>query len=335
MTINYRMGALGFMSLPDANVTGNYGLLDQQLAFKWVHRYISAYGGDPGQITLMGWSAGASSIGLHMMAESSKGLFQRAILMSGSPINPWAFNVDVSRCSEAMVNKWNLSHIPTDRLKFELQNLEATNFVTNDLRDLTPFQIFGITEFCFVPTIDNFLIPKSPDQLLLNLTADNAVPLLIGSTVAEFESDFPLGFSWGNTILPNNDSSIPQQIDEYLTKKLQTKTVESSESDDIEVQERRLKFLYDLRAIVDINFGVWKFAYLYGIRSGQPVYVYHFSFAGQFGRSGFNPRGASHGDDLGYIFGDISQRGLEINAETEQTVRSNMVQLWANFIKNG
>lgn len=322
MTINYRMGALGFMSLPAANVTGNYGLLDQQMALKWIRRHISQFGGDPLQITLMGWSAGAASIGLHMLAESSRGLFQRAIMMSGSAINPWAFNVGVGHCSAAMLEKWNLQHVTVDGLKVALKSLDAADFVPNDLMEIAPFRIFGFPEFCFVPTIDGSLTTESPEQLLGKVKADNSVSLMIGATVAEIESDL---FSWINAIVPNNDSTILLNIDEYLSKQFQS---ESAVFD-----ERRMSFVYNLRAIVDMHFGVWNFARQYGLRTGQPVFLYHFSYAGQFGRSG--SRGACHGDDLGYLFGDMSRRHLELNAETDQTIRSTMVEMWTSFIKNG
>lgn len=335
MTINYRLGALGFMSLPAANVTGNYGLLDQQMALKWIQRHISAFGGDRKRITLMGWSAGAASVGLHMLADSSKGLFHRAIMMSGTAINPWAWNVDGSWCSEALLDKWNLRHLDMDDLKDELKRLDATNFVPNDLMDVAPFRVFGLNEFCFVPTIDNQILPECPDILLAKAKARHSVPLLIGATVAEFESDFPSGFLWGNTSLPNSDPEIFRKIDVYLTRQLKTKIENTPAVESPDFDERRLQFLYNLRAIADIHYGVWKFAYLYGNQTGQPVFMYHFSFAGQFSRWQDNSRGACHGDDLGYLFGDMSRRNLETNVQTEQAIRAQMVKTWTNFIKHG
>lgn len=88
VTINYRLGPLGFLTLPDKslNVPGNAGLKDQQLAMRFVKDNICGFGGDPNNITLFGHSSGATCVGLHCLAESSRGLFNRALVMSGSPV---------------------------------------------------------------------------------------------------------------------------------------------------------------------------------------------------------------------------------------------------------
>lgn len=88
VTFNYRLGPLGFLSLKDKslNVPGNAGLKDQQLAMKFVRQNIRNFGGDPNNCTLFGHSSGATCVSLHCMVESSRGLFDRAIIMSGSPV---------------------------------------------------------------------------------------------------------------------------------------------------------------------------------------------------------------------------------------------------------
>lgn len=76
VTINYRLGALGFVTHPDIPTRGNLGLLDQQLALKWVQKYIHHFNGDPAQITLGGQSAGGYSACLHMVMEVSREMLQ-------------------------------------------------------------------------------------------------------------------------------------------------------------------------------------------------------------------------------------------------------------------
>jgi len=89
VTVNYRLGALGFASLPQLDAespthsSGNYALMDQQAALGWVRDNISAFGGDPRRVTAIGESAGAFSIWVHMISPGARGLFQRAITQSG------------------------------------------------------------------------------------------------------------------------------------------------------------------------------------------------------------------------------------------------------------
>ena len=87
VTLNYRLGPMGFVCLPqleeEAGVTGNYGLYDQMTAIKWVKDNISAFGGDPENITIMGQSAGAASVQLQSCSQLTKGLFNKAIMSSG------------------------------------------------------------------------------------------------------------------------------------------------------------------------------------------------------------------------------------------------------------
>ncbi|XP_062619093.1 acetylcholinesterase-like [Saccostrea cucullata] len=83
VTINYRLGLLGFMTLNDPLAPGNYGLWDQIEAFRWIQNNIAAFGGNPNSVTIFGQSAGAMSVSLQTLIPSNKGLFQRAISQSG------------------------------------------------------------------------------------------------------------------------------------------------------------------------------------------------------------------------------------------------------------
>ena len=119
VTINYRLGPLGFLVHPllskesAQGTSGNYGLLDQIAALKWVQRNIAAFGGNPDRVTIFGQSAGSRSVTLLMISPLSAGLFHRAIAESGGPIigseylNP-AFNgnmANVSKMGQKLTSK--------------------------------------------------------------------------------------------------------------------------------------------------------------------------------------------------------------------------------------
>ena len=91
VTLNYRLGPMGFLCLPElkdeAGFTGNYGLFDQLTALQWVKANIAAFGGDPENITVMGQSAGAMSVQQHCLSPLSLGLFQRAVMSSGAGVS--------------------------------------------------------------------------------------------------------------------------------------------------------------------------------------------------------------------------------------------------------
>lgn len=89
VTMNYRLASLGFISTGTKEMPGNNGFKDQSMGLKWVRDHISKFGGDPNSVTLMGQSAGARSVTLHLISPMSKGLFHRVILMSGGVTGQW------------------------------------------------------------------------------------------------------------------------------------------------------------------------------------------------------------------------------------------------------
>ena len=113
VTINYRVGALGWLNLNELTdgripATGNEGLLDQIEALRWIRDNIAAFGGDPGNVTIFGESAGAMSVGALLASAPAKGLFHRGILISGatSTANTLARAVEVS---DGLLHKLGLS----------------------------------------------------------------------------------------------------------------------------------------------------------------------------------------------------------------------------------
>lgn len=89
MTLNYRLGSIGFLSV-GGDAPGNAGLKDQVLALKWIRDNIAAFGGNPNEVTIFGQSAGAASVHYLMLSPMASGLFHRAICQSGTTLNTWA-----------------------------------------------------------------------------------------------------------------------------------------------------------------------------------------------------------------------------------------------------
>jgi para-nitrobenzyl esterase len=104
---NYRLGAFGFLAHPALSAedplgsSGNYGLLDQRAAMRWVRDNIARFGGDPENVTLAGTSAGGQSVGLHMTSPGSAGLFHRAVIQSGYPTSRWATDAEAKSQGQA------------------------------------------------------------------------------------------------------------------------------------------------------------------------------------------------------------------------------------------
>ncbi|XP_044593022.1 juvenile hormone esterase-like [Cotesia glomerata] len=93
VTINYRLGILGFLNLDDEEASGNQGLKDQVMALKWVQQNIAQFGGDPNNVTIFGESAGEASVHYLNLSPLARGLFHKSIMQSGVATNPWAFTI--------------------------------------------------------------------------------------------------------------------------------------------------------------------------------------------------------------------------------------------------
>ena len=94
VTIGYRLNVFGFLSFEDPILPGNYGLWDQNMALEWIYENIENFGGNRNDITVMGHSAGAASVGFHLLSNISQPFIQRSIMMSGSMLAPWALQIN-------------------------------------------------------------------------------------------------------------------------------------------------------------------------------------------------------------------------------------------------
>jgi len=180
VTINYRLGALGFLAGVEG-LTGNYGFLDQQLALRWVHDNITSFGGDPGNVTLFGESAGAISIGAHLIAPDSQSLFHAAIMQS----NPYGLpfrSLDMSNRSGASLRRdmacsTDESHALDCMRQAPLKLiLKYQNSVGVELEGL----LTGMSDILqWSPIVDRRIIPHQPIQ------AEITKPVIIGTNAME------------------------------------------------------------------------------------------------------------------------------------------------------
>lgn len=166
VSMNYRVGALGFLALPgNPEAPGNVGLFDQQLALQWVQKNIAAFGGNPKSVTLFGESAGAVSVSLHLLSPRSHPLFTRAILQSGSSNAPWA----VTSLYEARNRTVTLAKCVGCSRENEieiikcLQSKDPQEILQNEVV-VVPYET--LLSVNFGPIVDGDFLPDTPDTLL-------------------------------------------------------------------------------------------------------------------------------------------------------------------------
>lgn len=176
VTLNYRLGILGFVSLrdlagADAGYTANCGLLDQIAALEWVRENIASFGGDPENVTVMGESAGAMSIGALLGMPAAHGLFQRAILQSGAAGN-------LTTCPQAI----QVARALLAKLGLETSQLSALAEVP--LEALLKVQPELGREFggvqAYSPMIDGDSLPQHPSAMIAQGSATD-VAILAGT----------------------------------------------------------------------------------------------------------------------------------------------------------
>ena len=183
MTVNYRLGVLGFLGLPGLPGSGAFGLLDQQQALRWVQRNVAAFGGDPGNVTLAGESAGADSVCAQLAAPGSAGLFRRAVLQSGGCST--ANIIDVIRPGTgAGGDTWKPLAVAESmgrRARHPARLPQAGHGARRACARLPVSALTAVAGSYWSPAVGTELLPSRPSDLV---TDDRLppVPLLVGTT---------------------------------------------------------------------------------------------------------------------------------------------------------
>ena len=316
VSINYRLGVLGYLAHPelsdrsDRGVSGNYGLLDQIAALEWVRDTISAFGGDPEQVTIAGESAGALSVLYLMVSPLARGLFQRAIAQSA----------------------YMLTHPALKRSEQGVRSAEETGsrlqaaLGASSLKDLRAMPAKALVQAAsdqgYLPwgTIDGWALPDQLDSLF-DRGEQAAVPVLAGYNEGEVRS---LRF-----LLPERPESAAAYRDaiEQSHGPFSGAVLERYPEDNIEESQ--------LAIVRDALYG-WTAERLVRSQSalGQPAYLYYFDHGYEPARTaGLH---AFHACEIPYVFNTLSQTApawpTPPATSGEQALADLMTGYWSDFV---
>ncbi|XP_073983038.1 venom carboxylesterase-6-like isoform X2 [Rhodnius prolixus] len=344
VTLNYRLGALGFLSTEDSSLPGNNGMKDQSLALRWVKNNIASFGGNPNSITIAGLSAGGASVHYHILSPLSQGLFNKAISLGGSALCPWT-QVENAR-GKTMTLAAYLgcpTHDSAVTVKC-LQKRPAKTIVTATKIFMpwmyNPYSPFGIV---MEPPGPTAFISERPIDIILQGKAKD-LPYM--TTMNADEGLYPGAEIFAN---PKEIEAIDTKWKEYLPFLLDYNyTAPAGQMDAISekiwkfylgnghVNDAKQKFI---KMLGDRLFyaGLIKSTKLHAQLYKSPVYSYLFSHKGSRRLSDiFNMPydvydGTGHGDDVGYVV-RAAYMPLEDNS-TDMALSKRMVEYWVAFIK--
>ena len=322
VTVGYRLGVFGFLAHPglsaenDTHVSGNYGLLDMIAGLKWVQKNISAFGGDPGRVTIFGESAGGAAVSILCASPLAKGLFQGAIAQSGGffpPVRSGVFGgpgegvntlADAEKAGDAFAVSAGVSTIA------ELRGIQA-----DKLQKLS-FRQPGVNG----PICDRWVIP---DDLYKLYQAGNYnhTPIIVG-----YNSDE--GANFGGPSTPEDHvNSVQKRYGPFAEKILELYPAESNSA------ARMARYL-----MRDVSFGwpAWTWARLQAETSNSRVFSYYFDHHPEYPpdspKAGF---GAAHSDEMPLVFHQFGLPGRPEENDADLAMSETIMSYWTNFAKYG
>uniref|UniRef100_A0A8C2ATX7 Carboxylic ester hydrolase n=1 Tax=Cyprinus carpio TaxID=7962 RepID=A0A8C2ATX7_CYPCA len=317
VTFNYRVGSLGFLSSGNAEAPGNYGLWDQHTAIAWVHRNIRNFGGNPGNITIFGESAGAASVNFQILSPKNKGLIRRAISQSGVALCPWAVNRNPRQYAEEIARKVGC---PTD--SGMVACLRRTDPKAVTLAGNVKFNPI-VHNLALSPVIDGDFLPAEPDTLFGN-AAD--IDYIAGVNDMDGHIFATLDIPSINNALVSTPVGTDAGIATYeeYTANWGSKPSDTDIKKTVVDMETDYIFLVPTQATLYLHSDHAKsgrtYSYLFNEPSRIPVFPLWM--------------GADHADDLQYVFGKPFTTPLGYFPR-HRDVAKYMISYWTNFAQTG
>ena len=314
VSFNYRSGLFGFLAHPGLSaesaqgVSGNYGLLDQLQALRWVRDNIRGFGGDPERVTVFGVSAGSASISLLLTSPMAEGLFQQVILHSPGAARPLASLADAEKTGALLGDD-----IEALRLRSADEIFAMTSMVSPKMRGLTTPRVLR-------PIHDGWVLPE--DQLgVLKAGRLHAMPMIVGTNADEGSL---LTRGWTVKTLADYRAMVEANFDGAVQRALLLYPARS----DAEVPLRTAEIFADTQ----FNYGARLLAQTTSRREPK-TWAYLFSR-----RRAWQDDGPHHGEEVGHVFGNLGAwrdgEGAPFDA-TDEAVSHAMMSAWVAFARTG
>jgi len=322
VTVNYRLGVWGFLAHPELtkesphHASGNYALLDQNAALKWVNRNIAAFGGDPRKVTIAGESAGSLSVSAQMASPLSKDLIAGAIGESGALIAPTLGPVplaDGEKTGAEFAKSLGAASIealramPTEKIQEAASKLPIGRFAA---------------------TVDGWFLPKLPVEIFA-AGQQAHVPLLVGWNSAE--NNYRSILAQAEPTPENYAAALKRLYGESAGEVL--KLYPASTREDV------MQAATDLASDRFIAYSTWKWFDLHSKTGGKPVYRYYYARprpAAVGGRGNGAPaQGAAHSAEIEYAMGNLASNKVFAWTPDDYKVSELMHGYFASFIKTG
>lgn len=313
VTANYRLGVFGFLALPALTAksahhsSGNFGLLDQIAALKWVHENIAAFGGDPADVTVFGQSSGSISISALTASPLTKGLFQRVIGESGGLFEPME-----------LTSQFRLIGAEREGKRFMVragaQSLAALREIPADKLLRARFSPHII--------IDGYVLPRAPWKAYAEHMA-NKVSLLIG-----WNADEGAIFLTHTRVTPANyDRLLEQSFPSVLVHLLAPPPGNDNQS----ARAAAVAFNTDMR----FRWDMWRWALLASRNEDDRVYLYEFTRAPPYPvNSPYYGLGATHGVEMPYVFDHLNPQAVNWTA-ADRRLAQVIPSYWTRFARTG